>query len=375
MTAVGILLAAGSSNRMGFNKLTTPLAGETAVLRSANALIAGGCEKLMITYGESTREYLSRQTFAVPFMLTPGGETRQASVKNALHAAIEAFELHEGDVAVIHDAARCFVRPEVVSACIASAREYGSGVAATKLVNTVMEREGEGVLPLPRENLLLMQTPQAFRFSEILPCYDEIAEAATDDCSLYARSGRTPRFVEGGADNVKLTSAADWKAAKARLSPPARFGTGFDTHVLVTGRRLVLGGVTVPYDKGLDGHSDADVVIHAVIDALLGAAALGDIGRLFPDSDAAYQGIDSRLLLSRTAEVLRQAGFSIVNVDATVIAQKPKLAPHIPLMRERIAESLGLPVSLVSVKATTTEKMNDEGRGLCISCMAAASVR
>ena len=154
-----------------------------------------------------------------------------------------------------------------------------------------------------------------------------------------------------------------------------KIGTGFDTHRLTEGRKLILGGVEIPFEKGLLGHSDADVLIHAIIDAVLGAAALGDIGKLFPDSDEAYRGIDSRVLLRRTVELVQKRDIKIGSIDATILCQRPKLRPYIDTMRQNIAEDCGLALENVSVKATTTEGMNDEGKGLCISAQAVAVLR
>lgn len=366
-TVYGILLCAGSGSRMGFDKLLTPLCGTTAIERSMDALIAGGVNALIFAVSAEHRAFCEALHPGVPAQLVAGGETRTASVQNALLAAADT----PGAIAVIHDAARCMVSPALVRASIDSARTYGSGVAAVHATDTVLRQTAGAVTAVPRDEVYLMQTPQTFRLSEIRHAYESAGGAATDDCTLYARAGYSPRFVPGSPDNFKLTLPADWARAEARLR---RFGTGFDTHRLMEGRRLILGGVDIPYDKGLLGHSDADVLLHAVTDALLGAAALGDIGKLFPDSDAAYLNIDSRILLRRAVERIRERGLRPASIDATILAQKPKMAPHIDEMRANIAADCGLDVRSVSVKATTTEGMNDEGRGLCISAQAIASL-
>lgn len=366
MTSVGILLCAGSAARMGFDKLTAPLCGQTAIERAAAALIAGGVDALVITTGPATRAYLEGLSFGVPHTLVEGGDTRRDSVRRALSAAT-------GDIVLIHDAARCFVSPLLVRRCLESAKDCGSGVAALRSTDTaLLEAEDGGVRVVPREKLWLMQTPQAFRLDEIRAAYERQDIDATDDATLYAAAGHSLRFVESTADNFKLTQPEDWARAQ-RIT--ARYGTGFDTHRLVEGRKLILGGVAIPFEKGLDGHSDADVLAHAVMDALLGAAALGDIGQHFPDSDAAYRQADSMLLLGRVAALLSERGFCPAHVDATVIAERPKLAPYREQMRANIAAALVLSPDAVSVKATTTEGMNDEGRGLCISAQAVASLR
>ena len=366
MSATGILLCAGTSLRMGFDKLNTPLLGKTAIERSMDALIAGGCDALVFAVNEASEQTVRALVCPVPFEIIRGGATRTESVRNGLKAA-------EGDVAVIHDAARCFVSPELVKACIASAEAYGSGVAAVPVTDTVLCEKNGAVEPLDRDSLRRMQTPQAFRLSEIRRAY-ETGETATDDATLYARAIGTPRFVTGSEDNRKLTTEADWAWAVERLSQPV-YGTGFDTHRLVEGRALILGGLEIPFEKGLLGHSDADVLLHAIMDAILGACKLGDIGKLFPDTDPQYRGVSSRVLLRKVAELVQKRDMIVTHVDATVICERPKLAPYRAEMERLIAEDLGISPDAVSVKATTTEGMNDEGKGLCISAQAIASVR
>ncbi len=367
MRIIGILLCAGSAARMGFDKLTTPIMGRTAIERSADALLAGGVTELVLTVNDGTRAYVETLAFPVPHKVVTGGDTRQMSVYHALLAA-------DGDIAVIHDAARAFVTPETVRLCIESAISHGSGIAAIKAVDTAFLMDSDELTPVSREHLYLMQTPQCFRYADIRSAYALLTAPATDDCTLYVRAGFQPTFVPASAANFKLTTPADWARAERMLSQSARYGTGYDTHRLVEGRKLILGGVDIPYEKGLLGHSDADVLVHAVMDALLGAAALGDIGKHFPDTDLQYKGADSLALMRRVGILLAEHGYRIVNVDATVIAERPKLSPHMPAMRQNMADALNVPVATVSVKATTTEGMNDEGRGLCISAQAIASV-
>ena len=368
---VGILLCAGGSTRMGFDKLLTPIAGKTAIERSVDALLRGGVEEIVFVVSPTSRDHVESLLISAESDIVSGGETRAESVKHAL----EFLSRHQGaEIVAIHDAARCIVPASAVRESIESARQYGSGVVAAKAADTTMLLGNDGVpVPLERDRLVKMQTPQTFRFEEILRAYEGDLSRATDDCSLYLAAGYVPRFVfvSGDAANQKLTSAEDWRLA---LATYAHFGTGFDTHRLVEGRKLILGGVEIPYEKGLLGHSDADVLTHAIIDALLGAASLGDIGRHFPDTDPAYKGADSLELLKETIRMIRLAGYSIGHVDATVIAQSPKLSPYWQTMRARLAEAMEVEKSAVSLKATTTEGMNDEGKGLCISASAVASL-
>ncbi|MDO4544215.1 MAG: 2-C-methyl-D-erythritol 2,4-cyclodiphosphate synthase [Clostridia bacterium] len=361
---LGILLCAGSSNRMGFCKLTTPLFGKTAIERSADALMSGGVTSLVCVVNENTLP----TALSLPYEKTVvfGGKRRQDSVLCGLLA-------QEGDLAVIHDAARCLVSPELVRRTIQSALKNGSGVAALPLHDT-LARSGKPVSYLSREGLWQIQTPQSFDYARILAAYRKATADFTDDGSVFAASGNEVVFVEGELPNRKLTTLADWNWAKELLCREKRYGTGFDTHRLVEGRKLLLGGVDIPFSKGLLGHSDADVLLHAVMDALLGACALGDIGRHFPDTDPAYSGADSRKLLRACVDLVQKRDMRIINIDSVIICQEPKLSPHIERMRENIARDCEVEVSAISVKATTTEGMNDEGRGNCISAQAIACV-
>ena len=365
MSATGILLCAGSSNRMGFDKLNTPIAGQTAIERSMRALVAGGCDSLVFVASEASERTVRGLTVPVPYTIVPGGKERTDSVRNGLKTAA-------GDVAVIHDAARCFVSPAIVKACIEAVEKTGSGAAALPVTDTVMQRNGDAVETLDRTKLWRMQTPQAFQTEKIREAYQK-GGYATDDATLFSACFGAPTFVLGAEDNRKLTTEQDWAWAQERLCP-ASFGIGFDTHRLVEGRKLILGGVEIPFEKGLLGHSDADVLLHAIMDAILGAMKLGDIGKLFPDTDERYRGISSRKLLCEVNDLVQKRDMIVRHIDATVICQRPKLAPHRERIEQTIAADLGIPLSAVSVKATTTEGMNDEGRGLCISAQAIASV-
>ena len=365
---VGILLCAGGSARMGFDKLLTPIAGKTAIERSLAALISGGAARIVFAVSPATRAFVESLDCPVPSQIVEGGNTRAGSVKHALDAIARA------DIVAIHDAARCMVSPETVRESIISAEAYGSGVIAGKVTDTIVQLGDSIVTTLDRAKLIRMQTPQTFRFERIKHAYDTgDLSAVTDDCALYIAAGYEPRFVltEGETANEKLTTGADWQLALARF---ARFGTGFDTHRLVKGRKLILGGVEIPFEKGLLGHSDADVLTHAIIDALLGAAGLGDIGRLFPDTDKTYQNADSILLLEAVVRRIEENRLRVSHVDATIICERPKIKPYALAMQTRLASAMHIPPEAVSIKATTTEGMNDEGRGLCISASAIASL-
>ena len=365
---VGILLCAGGSTRMGFDKLLTPIAGKTAIERSLDALISGGATEIVFTVSPATRAFVESLDCPIPSKIIEGGETRAESVKHALDS------IESASIVAIHDAARCMVSPETVRESILSAEAFGSGVVAGKVTDTIVQLNEHGITTLDRSQLIRMQTPQTFRFERIKHAYDTgDLSRVTDDCALYIAAGYEPRFVytEGEAANQKLTTGADWQLA---LASYARFGTGYDTHQLVEGRKLILGGVEIPFEKGLLGHSDADVLTHAIIDALLGAAGLGDIGRLFPDTDVAYKNADSILLLEEVVRRIEQSRLRVSHVDATIICERPKIKPHAAAMQARLAEAMHVSPDAVSIKATTTEGMNDEGKGLCISASAIASI-
>lgn len=366
MSACGVLLCAGASNRMGFDKMNTPLCGRTAIERSMEALVKGGCDSLVFVVNGESEQTVASLAVPVPYTVVSGGEQRTDSVRNGLNAA-------SGEIAVIHDAARCFVDPAIVRASIESAKAYGSGVAAIPVTDTVVQMGDDAMETLDRNTLFRMQTPQTFRLDKIRAAYER-GDYATDDATIYARMFGAPRLVPGSEDNRKLTTEADWTWATDRLCP-AVYGIGFDTHRLVEGRKLTLGGVQIPFEKGLLGHSDADVLLHAIMDAILGSLKLGDIGKLFPDTDPQYAGISSRMLLRKVNELVQKRDMLISHVDATVICERPKLAPHREEIERTIAADLGISADAVSVKATTTEGMNDEGRGLCISAQAIVSVR
>ena len=290
-----------------------------------------------------------------------GGETRSASVFNGLTA------LSDCDIAVIHDGARPFVSRKIIEDSIYSAIEYGSGIAAVPVTDTVKRVSGETVTTLDRDGLYAVQTPQTFRYAEILSAYKNARGTFTDDSAVYEAFGFTPRLTDGSYDNKKITTPSDIKP----LPYGVKLGIGFDVHRLVEGRKLVLGGVEIPHRKGLDGHSDADVLTHAIMDAILSACSLPDIGVLYPDTDDKYLGISSTVLLDDVVARMTKLGYSIVNISAVVIAQEPKLAPHIAAIRESLARHMGITADKINVSASTAEKMGTIGSGDAIEVNAA----
>ncbi len=314
-----------------------------------------------------------------PVTFVAGGARRQDSVANAFaHTSAAA------DIILIHDAARPFVTAGVIGRAIDAAITHGAAVAALPVRDTVKQAgagAADGSRPItatvPRETVFLAQTPQTFR-REVLARALAAGSGidATDEAMLVERLGLPVHIVEGDPGNMKITTPDDLATAEAvalqtnRRS--IRIGNGYDLHRLVAGRPLILAGVTIPNELGLDGHSDADIVCHAVTDAVLGAAAAGDIGRLFPDTDPKWQGADSIALLRGALAHVHASGYRVSNIDVTVIAQKPKLLPYLTAMRENLAAALQVEVSAVSVKGKTNEGVDSMGRGEAMACHAVA---
>jgi len=307
--------------------------------------------------------------------IVAGGAHRQDSVRNGLAKC-------SLDIIAIHDAARPMVTTEIIERSIEKAEEMGACIAAVPVIDTVKSASNDIVTStIDRSSLYAVQTPQTFRAELIRRAYDQaFADGfyATDDAALVERLGEKVAIVPGSYENIKITTPSDLAIAECALGGAEpreiRTGFGFDVHELVEGRKLWLGGVEIEYEKGLLGHSDADVILHAIADACLGAAALGDIGKHFPDTDPAYKGISSLTLLSRVYELIQADGWSILNVDCAVACEQPKLAPHARAMRRRIAEALSTTHDHVSVKGTTTEGLGYTGRGEGIACWAVATI-
>jgi 2-C-methyl-D-erythritol 4-phosphate cytidylyltransferase/2-C-methyl-D-erythritol 2,4-cyclodiphosphate synthase len=310
-----------------------------------------------------------------PLRVVAGGARRQDSVAAAFRLVSE-----RADVVVIHDAARPFASSGLVARTIAAAAESGAALAALGARDTVKQVAGDVVrATLDRQTIYLAQTPQAFR-REVLRDALAVTGDATDEAALAERAGHTVRIVEGEASNIKVTTSEDLIIAEAigRGGKPARTGRagmGYDLHRFVEGRPFILGGVTIPFERGLAGHSDADAVCHAVTDAILGAAGAGDIGRHFSDTDPRWKGASSIDLLRRAVEVVHAEGLDVGNVDATVIVERPKLAPYIDQMRANLAAVLGVSIDRVSIKGKTNEGLGELGRGEALAVHAIALVR
>ncbi len=375
-----IILAGGSGRRMGAdcNKVLLSLGGEPVILRSIRAFEGLVDGIVLVSRSEdipAMREMLAKSGLTAA--VVPGGATRQESVWNGLCALPEGVE-H----VLIHDGARCLVDADTIRRCKTSVEVHGTGVAAIPVVDTIKQVDADGIVAATpdRSTLMAVQTPQGFRLPIIMKAHEDAQQAGfigTDDASLVERIGQPVRLTQGNRRNIKLTTPEDINMAEAFLNgglPDLRVGHGYDVHRLVEGRELILCGVTVPHTLGLLGHSDADVALHALMDAMLGAMALGDIGKHFPDTDERYRGISSMKLLTHVVALLAEHGARVTNCDVTIVAQKPKLLPYIPQMRQNVADALSLPLDRVNVKATTTEHLAFEGREEGISAQAVCMV-
>lgn len=369
---VMLVAAAGSSTRMGQPKQHILLQDKPVLLHTLLHLqsVPEIDELLLIARSEDTAffaELAARYNITKLRTVVEGGNSRQQSVANGL-AALPAQTTLVG----IHDGARPFVSREAVSSVIQTAAQTGAAALALPLRDTVKEADEQGRIlrTHDRNRLWRAQTPQVFdsqRLQQEMQRAIACGQDFTDECQLMEQAGVPVQLVPGSEANLKLTTPEDIRVANALLLsekkevPAMRIGHGYDVHRLVEGRPLILGGITIPWEKGLLGHSDADVLTHAVMDALLGAAALGDIGGLFPDTDPAYAGADSLLLLQKVMQTVRTAGYTLSNLDVTVLAQQPKLKPHIPAMREKLATACEVDLSRISIKATTEEGLGFTG--------------
>jgi 2-C-methyl-D-erythritol 4-phosphate cytidylyltransferase/2-C-methyl-D-erythritol 2,4-cyclodiphosphate synthase len=373
MRIASLLVAAGSGSRFGAEtpKQFLWLAGKPVIRHAAEALAAHGT--LLQPVGDATA--IDPALDGLPHLPTiPGGATRQESVFLGLAALVA----HRPDIVLVHDAARPCIAPGCIPALLAALETCQGAIPALPVADTLKRvANGQIVTTVPREGLFRAQTPQAFRFATLLAAHRAgAALAATDDASLLEAAGEPVAIVPGSEDNIKLTYPEDLprleRAMTAHLIP--RVGTGFDVHVLETGRKLILCGVVIPHDQGLAGHSDADVGIHALCDAIYGALAEGDIGRHFPPSQAAWKDADSARFLTHAASRIAARSGMLANADVTLICERPKIAPHAAAMATRLGELLGVDPSRISVKATTTERLGFTGRGEGIAAQAVATI-
>lgn len=396
--AIAIVPAAGKGSRMGLEgpgKQFMYLGGKPVLAHTLMALESSAeidgiilvTRQDQVTLGwQVVNDYGIGKVQAV----VPGGATRQESVWAGLQHVPSDTE-----IVVVHDGARPLVGTKLIDTAISSAREYEAVGVAVPVKDTIKVRDETGLVisTPPRGSLWAIQTPQAFRYEVLLEAHTKakaIGYEGTDDCELVEQLDKPVRLIQGSYRNIKLTTPEDLTIAetliggdedqrKEKTKQPQipRVGWGYDLHQLVTGRSLILGGVEIPYDKGLLGHSDADVLVHALMDSLLGAMALGDIGQHFPDTEKRWQGANSLHLLSQVKEIINRsiAGqLSISNIDCMIIAERPKLAPYIPQMRLNIAKTLDLNPGQVSIKATTNEGLGSVGQGEAIVAYAVTTI-
>lgn len=385
MHVTAIIAAAGSGSRLGAEtpKQLLDLGGRTMLQRSVEAFASHPRvqDVIVVLPADLAARPPAWMRDHASLRVTAGGDRRQDSVARAFKGIDDRTE-----VVLIHDAARPFVTPELISSSIDAAARYGAAIVAQPVRDTVKRVRADGtatptvIETLPRETIFLAQTPQAFR-REVLREAVALGESgveATDEAALAERAGHPVHIVAGTAGNVKITTADDLEAARRRYHSEAanrsegRVGAGYDLHRLVEGRRLVLGGVEVPSDRGALGHSDADVVCHAATDAILGAASLGDIGRHFPDTDARWKDASSTELLRHAVHLIHGAGYRVENLDVVVVLERPKIAPYLGSICERLAGILEVAPDRVSVKGKTNEGVDAVGRGEAIAAHAVA---
>jgi 2-C-methyl-D-erythritol 4-phosphate cytidylyltransferase/2-C-methyl-D-erythritol 2,4-cyclodiphosphate synthase len=392
LKAAFVIAAGGSGTRMnaGIPKQFLEIAGKPILVHTLEAISAlEAVDQIIIALPHEhipqAEAILKRQILRIKVQCVPGGSNRQESVRNGVK-----HTQPETDVILVHDAVRPLCNLEMMEGVLRAAWDKGAAVPGLPATETIqrVSRKGRVLATPPREELYAIQTPQAFHAEVLRTALDRAHEEGflgTDESSVVRWAGHPVQVVPGAPDNIKITRPLDLDIATLLLSkrlkkshedgmnkPALHIGQGIDYHKLVEGRKLILGGVEIPFEKGLEGHSDADVLLHAICDALLGAAGMGDIGQHFPDTDPAHRGRSSLYFLGEVRSKIEQEGWSVCNVDATLLVQRPKIAPHAPLMIQNIAASLGLSIKDISVKATTTEGLNAEGRGEGISAQAIA---
>ncbi|MGI6512987.1 MAG: 2-C-methyl-D-erythritol 4-phosphate cytidylyltransferase [Syntrophomonadales bacterium] len=375
-----ILAAAGQGKRMGsrVNKVLLSLTGQPIIKYSLDVfeMLPDVEEIIVVAHPREVsvmeQDIVKRFEYRKVRQIVPGGRERQDSVWAGLKALDN--DLH---LVAVHDGARPLVSPELALRVIETARVFGAACPGVPCKDTLKKVGADGRVEttLDRSQLYQIQTPQVFEVSRLREAYRQAFSrgfSGTDDAVIYEEYCGPVQVVEGDYRNLKITTEDDMYMAQGILSRERamRVGNGYDVHRLVEGRKLVIGGVRIPFEKGLAGHSDADVLVHAVCDALLGAAGLRDIGFYFPDSDPKFHNIDSLILLKRVGAMVSDQGLEIVNIDSTVIGEQPKIAPYLEEMRRNLAAALGIEVSRVNIKATTTEGLGFTGRGEGIAAQA-----
>ena len=360
-----VIVAGGKGLRFGGDlpKQFLKLGGETVLQRTVRAFSDSPIIDRIVCVIPSDYEDLSKNLLeGIPKVtdIVTGGEERGDSVMRGLERA-------DTELVLIHDGARPFITEDVIERVAEETISSGACVPTVPPKDSIRTREAN----LDRDKLFLIQTPQGFRTGLIKEAYNKAKQAGfkgTDDGSIAEFAGFRVTMALGSYDNIKITTKEDLPGMEVRT------GQGFDVHRLVEGRKCILMGVEIPYEKGLLGHSDADVALHALMDAMLGAAAMGDIGRLFPDNDPKYEGISSVTLLSEVRDRIYGEGYSVGNLDVTIICERPKVSPYIPEMTAKLASVLGIEEDRINIKGTTTEKLGFTGRGEGIASQAVCTL-
>lgn len=388
MKTVAIIPAGGAGHRLGsaIAKQYLLLDGIPVLVRTLKIFqLAEIIDEIVLVVPEDDLTFVREQLIEkydltkVKFIVA-GGKERQNSVRSGLSKISEKC-----DVVIIHDGVRPLLTEEMINHVVAAAKSDGAASLGVKVKDTVKQTANGDIVEatVPRNNLWLTQTPQAFTCDILKKAYAAALSDkfyGTDDASLVERIGVKVKMIAGSYENIKITTPDDLIVAEALIKNKTgahvktRSGFGYDSHRFAAGRKLILGGVEITFDCGLQGHSDADALIHAVCDALLGAAGCGDIGRHFPDNDQAYKDISSIILLERVNKIIKEKGFLINNIDATVVMEKPKLAPYAAAMVTNIARTLGISDTAVNVKAKTNEGMGFVGRNEGVAVFATACV-
>ena len=378
MSVTALILAAGKGERLGggLPKQFRPLAGKPLLRRAVEPLLAHPrVDRIQLVIGAEQEPIAKDAVAGLDVVLAIGGATRQESVRNGLEGV-------ETDRVLVHDAARPFCPPAVVDRLLNALDDHQGAVPVLPITDTLARADSraDSILgeAIDRSNAVRVQTPQAFRTDLLRKAQAAWAGGpATDDATVVRAAGARIAAVEGDPLLEKLTTGADWARAERWLSARmvSRTGTGFDVHAFAGDGPIMMGGIEVPHHRGLAGHSDADVVLHAITDALLGAASLGDIGDHFPPSDSRWKGASSDIFLAHAAELVRGQSGIIDHVDCTVIAEEPRVGPYRGAMRSRIAQILRIGEAQVSVKATTAEGLGFTGRREGVAAQAIASIR
>jgi len=377
MTVHALVVAAGRGTRAGPGgpKQYREIGGRTVLRRTLEALAAAGLARPLVVIHAEDRDAFAAATAGLDLPAPAiGGATRQESVRLGLEALAGGAD----DLVLIHDAARPFVSPALVAGVIAALEVHDGACPALPVADTLRRAEdGLAGETVPREGLARAQTPQGFRLGPIRAAHAAArGREMTDDVAVATAAGMRVALTQGEEANVKLTTAEDLARAEERLGGVAEFrtGTGFDVHAFADGDGVILCGVRVSFSKALSGHSDADVGMHALTDAIFGALAEGDIGRWFPPSEPEWKGAASEIFLAKAVERVAARGGRIVNADVTLICEAPKIGPHAEAMRAELARILGIGVGRVSVKATTTERLGFPGRGEGVAAQAACTL-